>query len=103
MNYGAHTKLTAFSCTAFTAVCCDDVMTPDREPARGGGRAVLAEGRRRVVRFLGFQVTAVENGTDALRLARNRPFDLLILDVMLPGIDGFEIARSCAATETRFR
>jgi two-component system, OmpR family, response regulator len=45
------------------------------------------------LRFLGFQVTAAENGTDALRLARSRPFDLLILDVMLPGIDGFEIAR----------
>ena len=45
------------------------------------------------LRFLGFEVTAAENGTDALRLARNRPFDLLILDVMLPDIDGFEIVR----------
>jgi two-component system, OmpR family, response regulator len=45
------------------------------------------------LRFLGFQVTAADNGTDALRLARSRPFDLLILDVMLPGTDGFEIAR----------
>src|ERR1700693_2336524 len=45
------------------------------------------------LRFLGFEVTAAENGTDALRLARNRPFDLLILDVMLPDVDGFEIVR----------
>jgi two-component system, OmpR family, response regulator len=45
------------------------------------------------LRFLGFQVTAAENGTDALRLARSRPFDLLILDVVLPGVDGFEIVR----------
>src|ERR1022692_3537053 len=45
------------------------------------------------LRFLGFRVTGAENGTDALRLARSRPFDLLILDVMLPGIDGFEIVR----------
>jgi two-component system OmpR family response regulator len=45
------------------------------------------------LRFLGFQVTAAETGTDALRLARNRPFDLLILDVMLPDLDGFEIVR----------
>ena len=29
MNRGAHTKLTDFSRTAFTAVCCNDVMTPD--------------------------------------------------------------------------
>ncbi len=45
------------------------------------------------LRFLGFEVTAAETGTDALRLARNRPFDLLILDVMLPDVDGFEIVR----------
>jgi two-component system OmpR family response regulator len=45
------------------------------------------------LRFLGFEVTAAETGTDALRLARNRPFDLLILDVMLPDLDGFEIVR----------
>lgn len=45
------------------------------------------------LRFLGFEVTAVENGAEALHLARNRPFDLLILDVMLPDIDGFEIVR----------
>lgn len=43
--------------------------------------------------FLGFDVTAEQNGADALRLARARPFDLLILDVMLPGIDSFEIVR----------
>ena len=45
------------------------------------------------LRFLGFAVTAAATGTDALRLARDRPFDLLILDVMLPGPDGFEIVR----------
>src|SRR6202008_4437354 len=43
--------------------------------------------------FLGFEVAVAENGTDALRLARNNPYDLLILDVMLPDIDGFEIVR----------
>jgi two-component system OmpR family response regulator len=45
------------------------------------------------LRFLGFGVTAVENGTDALRLARGHRFDLVILDVMLPDVDGFEIVR----------
>ena len=79
---------------AVSAVCCDDVMTPD------GGNLLVVEDEpflRKAVaaalRFLGFQVTAAENGTDALRLARSRPFDLLVLDVMLPGIDGFEIVR----------
>jgi two-component system, OmpR family, response regulator len=43
--------------------------------------------------FLGFQVTTTETGTEALRLARERPFDLVVLDVMLPGTDGFEVVR----------
>jgi len=45
------------------------------------------------LRFLGFAVTTAQTGTDALRLARDRPFDLLILDVMLPGTDGFDVVR----------
>jgi two-component system OmpR family response regulator len=42
---------------------------------------------------LGFTVTSAGTGTEALRLARTRPFDLLILDVMLPDLDGFEIVQ----------
>jgi two-component system, OmpR family, response regulator len=45
------------------------------------------------LRFLGFDVMTADNGMTALRLARDRPFDLVILDVMLPDIDGFEIVR----------
>jgi two-component system OmpR family response regulator len=40
---------------------------------------------------LGFMVTSAGTGTQALRAARSRHFDLLILDVMLPDLDGFEI------------
>jgi two-component system OmpR family response regulator len=42
---------------------------------------------------LGFAVESAGTGTEALRLARTRAFDLLILDVMLPDLDGFEIVR----------
>jgi two-component system, OmpR family, response regulator len=45
------------------------------------------------LRFLGFTVTAAGKGSDALRLARDSRFDLLVLDVMLPDLDGFEIVR----------
>ncbi len=45
------------------------------------------------LRFLGFDVTTAANGTDALRMARDRSFDLLVLDVMLPDTDGFDIVR----------
>jgi two-component system, OmpR family, response regulator len=45
------------------------------------------------LRFLGFEVTTAETGAGALRLARERPFDLVVLDVMLPDTDGFEVVR----------
>lgn len=45
------------------------------------------------LRFLGFEVSAAGNGTEALRLARDHQFDLIVLDVMLPDIDGFEVVR----------
>jgi DNA-binding response OmpR family regulator len=41
----------------------------------------------------GYDVTHVSRGDEALRVARERAFDLLILDVMLPALDGFAIAR----------
>jgi two-component system OmpR family response regulator len=43
------------------------------------------------LRFLGFEVTTAQTGAEALRLARDRPFDLVVLDVMLPDTDGFEV------------
>ena len=45
------------------------------------------------LRFLGFDVTTADTGTGALRLARSRPFDLVVMDVMLPDTDGFEVVR----------
>jgi two-component system OmpR family response regulator len=45
------------------------------------------------LRFLGFEVTTADTGTGALRLARDRPFDLVVMDVMLPDTDGFEVVR----------
>jgi two-component system, OmpR family, response regulator len=45
------------------------------------------------LRFLGFEVTAADTGTEALRLARDGRFDLVVLDVMLPDVDGFEVVR----------
>jgi two-component system, OmpR family, response regulator len=45
------------------------------------------------LRFLGFDVATADTGADALRLARARPFDLMVLDVMLPDTDGFDVVR----------
>jgi two-component system OmpR family response regulator len=53
----------------------------------------LREAVATLLSSLGFTVTSAGTGTEALRLARTRPFDLLILDVMLPDVDGFEIVQ----------
>lgn len=42
----------------------------------------------------GYQVTWVDDGASGLTEARSNAFDVLILDVMLPGIDGFVLART---------
>lgn len=42
----------------------------------------------------GYQVTGVRGGVDALRsISQERP-DLVVLDIMLPDMDGFEVCRS---------
>jgi len=41
----------------------------------------------------GYDVVTTGEGTEALRLAREIKPDLIILDIMLPGLDGFEICR----------
>src|SRR6187551_2981456 len=41
----------------------------------------------------GFRVTATGDGRDALIRFRQGPFDLLVLDVMLPSLDGFEVCK----------
>ena len=66
--------------------------------ARGGLLVVddepfLREAVAASLRFLGFEVTTADTAADALRLARDRPFDLVVLDVMLPDGDGFEVVR----------
>jgi len=41
----------------------------------------------------GHDPTVVHDGEQALDKTKQKPFDLIVLDVMLPGIDGFEILR----------
>jgi len=46
---------------------------------------------------LGLQLTAVYNGPDGLREALSGKHDLVLLDVMMPGFDGFEVLRRLRA------
>ncbi len=42
-------------------------------------------------------VTRTQSGSEALALARHHPYDLIILDVDLPGMGGLEVARTVRA------
>ncbi len=53
--------------------------------------AAIRSGLVDVFVYHGYEVETAEHGDDGLRLALGGNFDLILLDVMLPGIDGFEI------------
>ena len=46
----------------------------------------------------GYGVVPSADGAEALRLARAEPFDLIVLDIMLPGRDGLSICRNLRAS-----
>lgn len=48
----------------------------------------------------GYRVTHCADGREALALLGKDQYDLYILDVMLPGVDGFDIAREIRRTDT---
>jgi two-component system copper resistance phosphate regulon response regulator CusR len=71
-------------------------------------RILIAEDEERIVSFLekglkaaGYTTLAVGTGPDALALARDDSFDLLILDLGLPGLDGHEVLRGVRARGER--
>ncbi len=59
-----------------------------------------ADTRRLLVVVLekaGYEVIGVENATEAIRQAMRQHLDLILMDVMMPGIDGFEATRELKA------
>lgn len=55
-------------------------------------RAYLA----RALENAGYQVVAVDRGTEALPFLTNERFDLLLSDIVMPEMDGIELAQRCA-------
>jgi DNA-binding response OmpR family regulator len=63
-------------------------------------KVLLAEDEKRMNRALceilrqeGYEVTSVENGEDALYELESGVYDLVVLDVMMPGMNGFDVAK----------
>ena len=57
----------------------------------------IALGLRDDLKLEGYQVEVVDNGNAAVDLACAEPFDLLLLDVMLPGKSGYDVCREVRA------
>lgn len=57
----------------------------------------IASAVRRGLAFEGYRVQIADSGTQALDVAREAMPDLIVLDIMLPGLDGIEVARRLRA------
>jgi len=57
----------------------------------------IADFLRRGLAFEGYNVLVAGDGHDGLKIARDQPPDVVILDWMLPGIDGLEVCRRLRA------
>ena len=63
-------------------------------------RLLIAEDERKLRTALteyfeqnGYKVSAAEDGIQAIRSIEKNDFDLAILDIMMPGVDGFQVCR----------
>ncbi len=62
---------------------------------------VLVNTLRRGLSYDGFAVDVAASGEEGLASARERQPDLVILDVMMPGLDGFEVLRRLRAADSK--
>lgn len=53
----------------------------------------ITELLRRILAYEGYSVAIAASGQDALSRTLERPPDLIVLDILLPGLDGLEVAR----------
>jgi sigma-B regulation protein RsbU (phosphoserine phosphatase) len=94
------TRLQTSDLLSSTPAPFENTATPDTEhaivPLTGSVLAVdddpanLEILSRRLLRH-GLTVSTALNGEEALAMLRSSPFDLVLLDVMMPGIDGYEV------------
>jgi DNA-binding response OmpR family regulator len=78
-----------------------DAQDPRPDGNTSGARVLVVEDDRHIRDLVVLHLTleglvpvAVGDGNEGLRLARTEPFDLVVLDLMLPGLDGVTVCRA---------
>jgi DNA-binding response OmpR family regulator len=67
------------------------LVVDDQEDIRDMARLVLSD--------VGYEVVTAPSGQEALRLARASAFDLMLLDINMPGLDGWSTLRLVRADD----
>ena len=82
-------------------VYTDDMDSDERGSDASGARVLVVEDEPHIRDLIalhlsleGLKPVAVGDGDEGLRLARAEPFDLVVLDLMLPGLDGVTVCRA---------
>src|SRR4051794_27111224 len=81
-----------------TEVASPHINSPEARPSRGRILVVDDDAQNRMLLSdsLGahhYEIVEAENGREALEKARARPPDVVLLDLMMPAMDGFEVCR----------
>jgi len=73
------------------------------EPRHGGSRLLVVDDNKvnrlllaRNIELMGHKVVTVENGRVALQTVKREPFDLMLLDIEMPEMDGFQVLSELA-------
>ncbi|MBB4153711.1 two-component system cell cycle response regulator CpdR [Sphingomonas jinjuensis] len=64
---------------------------------------VMREYLTRALERSGYAVTSVDRGTDAIPLLESERFDLLLTDIVMPEMDGIELARRAGTIDPELR
>jgi DNA-binding response OmpR family regulator len=76
----------------------------ERARAAPLAKILVVDDEQRILRFVvrglraeGYEVVSADNGTDGLRKALNGRYDLVVLDLLMPGLDGVSVLRRLLA------
>ena len=85
-----------------------EVIPREKKPGRAGLNILLAEDNHvnqmvatRLLEKMGHAITIANNGLEALSLLENRSFDVILMDVQMPQMDGFAATKSIRMNEIK--